>query len=130
MAYLHRSVASLRVMSDSLVAGEVSAMLGAEPDWFCAKGDQVHGEEAALTGIWSIKATDRKPEDLDGQVQEILGRLTPNLAVWVELGRQHKLNFFCGLFMRRDNEGFLISPPTLLSLGQRGIELDGDLYAP
>ena len=86
--------------------------------------------ETMKVGIWSIQAADSQPEDLDGQVQEILIRLTPDLGAWASLGSRFKLNLFWGLFMRKDNEGFLISPRTLLALAQRGIELDGDIYAP
>ncbi len=135
MALLHRSTATLRIMGSSLVPAEISAILGIEPDYACLKGDQVFGFplgqlETVPVGIWSLKASDQEPENLDGQVQEILNRLTPDLNVWAVLTRRFKLNLFCGLFMSEYNEGLLLSPQTLISLGQRGIELDCDLYAP
>ena len=122
-------------MGATLIPDEVTTVLGVKPSYSCLKGDRVPGFpighlETVAVGIWLIKATDREPEDFDGQVQEILSCLPSDLEVWAELGRQYKLDLFCGLFMRNDNEGFLLSPQTLLSLGERGINLDGDIYAP
>jgi len=40
------------------------------------------------------------------------------------------MDLFCGLFMKESSEGFSISPATLAMLGERGIELQFDIYAP
>lgn len=71
-----------------------------------------------------------EPENLDGQIEEILGKLTDNLVVWSKISEQFEVDFFCGLFMGGSNEGLSLSPRTLAALGERGIELGLDIYAP
>jgi len=65
-----------------------------------------------------------------GQVKELLGKLTNDLSVWADIAQRFKIDLFVGLFMDVTNEGVLISPHTMTLLGQRGIELDLDIYAP
>lgn len=135
MAHLYRSVATLRVMGDSLIPGEITDLLGAQPSEAQTKGDQLVGRKTgrvrvAKFGMWRLHATDREPEDLDGQVQEILGQLTTDLRIWADLAERFDLDLFCGLFMDVGNEGVLLSPQTLRALGERGIELDLDIYGP
>jgi hypothetical protein len=84
----------------------------------------------ARRGQWHLAATDSAPEDLDGQVAELLAKLTGDLAVWSDLSRRFDLDLFCGWFMGSSNEGVLVSSKTLLSLGQRGIDLGLDIYGP
>ena len=135
MAHLHRSVATLRVMGDTLIPDEITALLGAQPSEAQTKGDQLVGPKTgrvriAKFGMWRLHASERQPEDLDSQVQELLGQLTTDLSVWADLARRFDLELFCGLFMEVENEGVLLSPRTLVALGERGIELDLDIYAP
>jgi hypothetical protein len=80
--------------------------------------------------MWSLSSADQEPEDLDGQVEEILGKLTSDMETWQALARRYRLDLFCGLFMRAGNEGLTISPASLLALGQRGITLGLDVYGP
>jgi len=80
--------------------------------------------------MWSLHAGECEPEDLDSQVQEILGDLTADLSVWADLAQRFEIDLFCGLFMKVANEGVLLAPATLMALGERGIALDLDIYAP
>lgn len=135
MPRLHRSVATLRVVGDTLIPREVTALLGAQPSHAQAKGDRLVGPKTgvvriAKSGMWRLHASERRPEDLDGQVQELLGQLTTDLSIWADLARRFDLDLFCGLFMEAENEGGLLSPRTLVALGERGIKLDLDIYAP
>lgn len=109
MAQLHRSVVALRVMGDDLIPSEVTALIDVKPSVTATKGNRVV---------------------VDAQVLEILGRLTGDLEIWRELGRRFRIDVFCGAFMRKENEGFSLAPQVLLALGQRGVMLDCNLYAP
>lgn len=80
------------------------------------------------SGHWSLVATECEPEDIDGQVSEILSRLPSDLATWRELANKYSIDLFCGIFMEKSNEGMDISPTTLVELGNRGIMLALDIY--
>lgn len=84
----------------------------------------------AKFGMWRLSAANCKPENLDGQIKEILGKLTDDLEVWLKIGERFEVDFFCGLFMGGENESLSISPQTLAAIGLRGIELGLDIYGP
>ena len=135
MARLARSVVSLRIIGDALVPSEISTLLGAEPSRAERKGEQIIGRKTgqvriAKTGLWLLCANDREPEDINGQVVELFRQLNPDLKVWSELSCRFEMNLFCGLFMETSNEGMAISSATLQTLGERGIELQFDIYDP
>jgi hypothetical protein len=79
--------------------------------------------------MWALHATETTPADLDAQVDELLGRLTPELSRWHELASRFEVDLFCGWFMDRLNEGLEVSPRTLLALGERRVVLGLDIYA-
>ncbi len=130
MAHLARSVATLRLIGDELVPDDVTKLLGVEPTEARGKGQEAGGGRVAKSGIWRLQARSREPEDLDGQVQELLDQLTADLNVWRHLSQRFRIDLFCGWFMDASNEGVSISPATLAALGARGIELGIDIYAP
>ena len=133
MGPIHSSKATLRIFGDDVVPTEITRLLGYRPTTARAKGETWVGaksgkENTARTGNWRLEASVREPEDLDGQVQELLGKLTQDLEVWGALARQFRVDLFCGLFMNGANEGATISPATLAALGNRGIKLSLDIY--
>jgi hypothetical protein len=133
MAHLARSAASLRIAGDDLVPEEVSLLLGAQPTHAQRKGQELpskFGVRVARFGHWRLHAEETKPENLDAQVAEILDQLTTNLDVWHDLASRFRIDLFCGWFMEEGNEGVCISPSTLQALGERGIKLGLDIYAP
>jgi hypothetical protein len=135
MSELWRSVAALRIFGETLQPDEITRLLGSPPTRSNLKGDvryrSKEGRETiAKQGMWLLNATDREPEDVDGQVMEILGKLTDDLGVWNSLSQKFDIDLFCGWFMRESNEGLEISPATLAALSARGIKLGIDLYAP
>ena len=108
-------------------------LLGCEPTHAQRKGDRTpvkSGERVAKSGMWRLLASDKEPEDVDSQVAEILGKLTADLDAWGSLSSRFRVNLFCGWFMNEGNEGLSISPSNLVALGERGIELELDIYAP
>lgn len=128
-------MATLRIMGDDLAPEEITKLLGCPSTKSQAKGEVIRGknthrERIANTGMWQLTASDREPEDLNGQVLDLLSKLTPDLIVWSAIRQRFKIDLFCGLFMKESNEGAVISPETLRFLGERGIELSLDIYAP
>ncbi len=80
--------------------------------------------------MWALAATPREPEDIDGQIAEILGQLSDDPEVWRTIGQRYEVDLFCGLFMKSGNEGFSLSPGSMRALGLRQIEIGFDLYGP
>lgn len=74
--------------------------------------------------------TESSPEDLDGQIAELLSKLTPDLDMWARIGARFEVDLFCGLFMSNDNQGLSLSVTSLDALSRRGIELSLDIYGP
>jgi hypothetical protein len=135
MARLHRSISSLRIHGAALDPDEISETLNCIPTECFRNGQIIRGsvtgrEHVKKGGMWSLRATDYKPENLDAQVAELLEKLPSDLAIWAAISKKYKVDLFCGLFMKKGNEGFSLSPGTLRALGDRSIELQMDLYAP
>jgi uncharacterized protein YjbJ (UPF0337 family) len=135
MAHLDRSVATIRIAGDDLKPAEISTLLGHAASKEQVKGEVLVGKvtgrsRTAKTGMWLLEATDATPEDLDGQIAELLGKLTGNLSVWAQIATKYEIDLFCGLFMKVSNEGLSISAASLKALGERGIELSLDIYGP
>lgn len=135
MPAIARSVASLRIIGADLAPGEVTRLLGGAPAFTQTKGQSIRNypgapERVAQFGMWSRRATERSPEDLDSQIEELLSGLTSDLSVWRAITAKFKADIFCGLFMSLSNEGFSLKPSTLVALGSRGIEIGFDLYSP
>lgn len=133
MGCLNHSLARLGFFGDELNPDEISQLLGANPTEAYRKGDAVAGRNSTIvriakTGRWSISATKREPEDLEGQIFELLNQLTQNMDVWSKLSTRYKTQLFCGIFMGSSNDGLPLSPKALFALGQRGITLDLDIY--
>ncbi len=135
MALIARTKASLRFFGDGLIPDEVTQILGCEPAFTQLKGESIVGRNTgkiriANTGCWRLEAVEAEPGNLDAQIEEILSRITSDLAVWKELTSKFEVDLFCGLFMNSDMEGICISSTNLLALGERGIEIGLDVYGP
>ena len=130
MAVVNRTVAALRLFGDDLIPAEISALLGSEPTACSKKGDfrsSSSGREAASkTGSWRLRVEDRSPGDLNGQIQELLSRLTSDLSVWQDLSRRFRCDIFCGLFIKEGNEGEELQAETMAMVGTRGLSLGLD----
>jgi hypothetical protein len=74
--------------------------------------------------------SERTPGDFDCQIAELLAGTTLDLTIWKQLTAISHADIFCGLFLKNSNEGISISPQTLSMLGESGITLDLDIYAP
>jgi hypothetical protein len=135
MAHLYRSAATLRIVGENLDPDEITALLGCAPTRGERKGDVLTSKTTGRSrtvkvGAWCLDASDREPEDLDGQISELLGKLTPSTDVWQSIADRYRVDLFCGFFMHATNEGVEISPASLAALGQRGIVLGLNIYSP
>jgi hypothetical protein len=132
MGALARSAATLRIGGDDLNPVEMTQLLGTAPTLARVKGELMKpvGKAIARTGLWHLRAGDTKPANIDEQVAEILAKLPSDLGVWRSLIARYRVNLFCGWFMDQSDEGLELSPRTLSTLGDRGIELQVCLYAP
>ena len=132
MSSLHKSAASIGFYGDNLDPEGVSAALGCQPTVAVRKGGTwltAHStEKLARIGSWRIETARREPADLDGEIVDLLGRLTADLSVWRALSNRYDAKAFCGLFLVEDNEGMSLAPATLSMLGDRGLTLDLDIY--
>jgi hypothetical protein len=112
MAHLNRSVATLRIGGDKLDSDEISRLLGGVPTLSFRKGEvkkSKFNDVVRKAGAWMLDATDREPENLNAQVEEILGQLTKDLSVWAALTKEYKVDLFCGFFMKETDEGIEVS---------------------
>jgi hypothetical protein len=135
MAIISRTVACLRVIGDDLIPADITEKLGCEPTRQMIKGNPFSWNEngkprIAKSGMWRLDAMEREPGDLDSQVSEILDLLTSDLNVWQSLSGKFRMDIFCGVFMEASMEGIGLTTDTMLALGQRGIEIDFDIYGP
>ena len=133
MPAIEKSVVTLRVGGDDLEPEEITRLLGVTPTHAHVKGEQWSGEKPGRiytrrSGLWRISAADREPEDMNGQIQQLLGQLTVDLMVWRELASRFEVDLFCGLFMKSGNDGMALSPESMTALGERGITLILDIY--
>ena len=79
---------------------------------------------------WSLHAPASGDGDVDGQISWILQRLTPDVTIWKKIAAEYRIDVFCGLFLERSNREIAVSAATMAELGERGIELGFDIYAP
>ena len=132
MSVIFESAASLRFFGDDLDPDELTSMFGAGPTASIRKGDirlVSRGQEfLAKTGSWRLEVDRRRPGDLDGQIAEIFGQLTPDLGIWAALTQRYRGDLFCGMFMGSGNDGFSLEPATTVAVGARGLLIGFDVY--
>ncbi len=136
MAQIRKSVVALRIIGDDLVPEEVTALLGTPPTRAVVKGQtgkhivgpRVGDVKVARSGMWTLEASDREPEDMNGQIHEIFSRVTDDLSVWRSITKRFRVDLFCGLWLTGCDSGMTLSPQSLAALGERGIELGLCLY--
>jgi hypothetical protein len=137
MSEVRSSAVALRIIGDDLVPAEITALLGASPSHSVVKGEKgkhivgplVGDVRIAKSGMWTLEAPDREPEDMNGQIREILSQTTDDLAVWQSIAKRYKVDLFCGLFLNASYGGLALSPQSLAALGERGIEVGLCIYA-
>lgn len=135
MAEIAQSSAGLSFFGDDLDPVEFTRLLGGKPTYAIKKGD-LHtyppnqSPRIARTGSWRLNSEYEAGDQLDRQIADILKRLTSDLAIWADLVSRFKVRMFCGVWLDEEDlgQGLTLTPQTLLSLGERGIKLDLDIY--
>lgn len=132
MGVLHKSAASICFFGDDLDPAEITMALGAKPTVGVRKGGlwrtEAGAETAAARGSWRMEAERREPGDLDGQINDLLNRLSNDLLAWRSYSQRYGGRVFCGLFLASGNEGLTLRSETLARLGERGLFIDLDVY--
>ena len=134
MAHVQKSVVTLRIGGDDLIPDAITKLLGAKPTSTQIKCEKIVGCNTghvryAKMGMWRLCASDREPENMDGQIREILSKATGDLTVWRSIAGRYEVDLFCGLFLDGSNEGLTLSAQSLAALGERGIEMGLDIYS-
>ena len=132
MAAVSSTRASIRFVGEDLLPEDVTALLGTAPDFSCKKGDPwlLRGKLLVRRqGVWSVRATEAAPGDLDRQIEMLLARMSNDLTVWRDLCGRFRADVFCGVFIATGNEGLSLDPVTLSKLAERGLTLGLDIYA-
>jgi hypothetical protein len=134
MSELDQTAASLGFFGDDLDPEEITRILGASPTVGVRKGGvwktSLGAEKFAKSGSWRYKVERRSPGDLDSQIVDTLAALSSDLVAWKDLSNRFGGRFFCGLFMGTANDGLRLDAKTLAAIGDRGLALDLDIYAP
>ena len=136
MAQIRQSVVALRIIGDDLLPDEITALLGTPPTRAVVKGEtgkhivgpKVGDVRVARSGMWTLEAQDREPEGMNGQIHEILSRMTDDLSIWQSITKRFRVDLFCGLWLTGSDSGMTLSPQSLVALGERGIELGLCIY--
>lgn len=134
MASIFETEVAIRFFGDDLDPEDVGKRLGRDASSCGRKGETLRsesGRERVLkTGRWILSAQRREPGDVEAQVRELFGALTPDLAVWRDLAQKYHPDLFVGLFMKETNEGLEISAGCLEMVAARGVTLSLDVYGP
>ena len=120
---------SLRIIGDGLVPSEVTAMLGCAPTDSRRKGDAVETEHfiaKSPTGVWCLKAEGN--ETIDQAINALLDHVSDDVAVWAELARRYRAEFFIGVFSDTSQVGLRITAETLKRLSRFGLSVGLDIY--
>jgi hypothetical protein len=134
MTALKETAASLRFFGEDLDPEVISDALGRKPEAYEIAGVPIQTSSGATRipkrGSWRCRAARCQPGNLDSQIDELLSGTTQDLMIWRELTSRYTADFFCGLFLKEENEGLPISAETIRKLAERGLKLDLDIYGP
>ncbi len=132
MTELSRSAVGLRFFGEDLDPDSLTASLGRAPTVGAKTGQSwttsLGATKIARRGTWRLKAPDRAPADLDGQIMDLLSTLTTDLGVWQNLTAKYDADLFCGLFLAVENEGIGLAAKTLQEIANRNLKIDFDIY--
>jgi hypothetical protein len=125
-------IVTLRIFGDSLVPGEVTALMGIEPTRAHAKGDRHIGKDGKeyakrRIGMWQLRAAESS-DSFESRVFGLLARLPAPGGVWEAINRRYESDLSVGYFMQPRNEEFLLTAKAVNALALRGIALLLDIY--
>jgi hypothetical protein len=133
MAYLHHSIAALRIRGDSLKPDAVSRLLCCSPTLGCVKGKIVPSRgrpSVRETGAWHLDSVGQQPGNLGAHVAELFSRVNNDAQAWTALSGTFETDLLCIYFSPEPDEVVEASAETLKILGERGIKLRLRIYSP
>ena len=138
MDNLKRASVTLLIRDDDLVPEELTALLGREPEHAVRKGESFISrgwpgrELTAKTGMWHAGSGWREPPNIDEQITELLRSLPDSLNLWNDLHKRFDCYVTVGVYFDDDSwtGGIVLEAETLRMLGERGLAIDFDMYAP
>lgn len=86
----------------------------------------------ASTGKWIHSTGYREHPDVDGLITELLESLPASSSIWSDLTTQFDCYVTLAIYFNEDSwtGGIHLQAQTLRKLGERGLALDFDMYAP
>lgn len=133
MGSFARTTVSLRFWGEDLDPDEITRRLKRLPTESKRKGDPIFSRRGVQRGFtnrghWRYEVPDRKPGDLNAQIDEIFSTLYDGLDVWRDLTARFEADMFCGLFMGDMNDSVVLRSATMGALTARGVKLSLDVY--
>lgn len=121
---------SLRLFGEDLNPDEVTELLGCDPTSARRKGDVIPGRYHRMVhkGCWLLKGLPPSAVGLEQQVNDLLNKVTDDLAVWHNLTDRFDVDIFCGFFLECFNRGFNLPPELMKRLVDRRVRLEFDIY--
>jgi hypothetical protein len=128
-------VLRLTITSKDLILGEVTSLMGRDPDEAWEEGKPLLQEDGSIKrvpkfGRWSVELRPSETDEWDcGQaMMELLRRLPSDLGLWRKLTSRYKVDVSFALLMTSRNKGFELAPEVMKYLGDRGIAAGFDVY--
>ena len=132
MGPVKKMTVTLRFRGDDLDPRELTERLGSSPTSAASKGGMwltpSGAERVAGTGWWRLRLESGDADTFKGQIAQLFATLSPDLAAWRDLSARYRGNLFVGAFLGSANEGLIIAPETAFAIGERGLELQLDIY--
>lgn len=136
MDNLHRASVTLLIHGDDLVPEELTALLGRQPRIGARKGETFLGHNGrtilASTGKWVLGTGCTEPPCIDKQINDLLNSLPANAELWRDLTTRFDCHISVGAYFDIESwtGGIMLEAETLGMLGERGLAIDFDIYAP
>src|SRR5262245_1846363 len=129
----NRAELCLRVCGDDLDPNEVTRLMGRAPTRSQRKGQPVldasgQVKRVARTGSWLLDYQLSPEATIAEGIESLLAGLPNDKELWATLGRRHRADLLCYVFIRGVNQGFNLSPQVMEMLAARGVELGVDIF--
>ncbi|MGI8549914.1 MAG: DUF4279 domain-containing protein [Dehalococcoidia bacterium] len=126
MSTVDESVVSFRLFGDDLEPDLVTAKLALTPSSANAKGTPFGGRSRGhyQTGVWLLDSQLPKEAELNDHLQWLLDRLEPRIEEITEMRNMgYGTDFYCSLFMFREQAGIELTPEILSGIAALGAVL-------
>lgn len=121
---------TLGVYGPDVQPEEISALLRCTPTSAHRRGDARRpGIPPWPQGAWLLTVEGMAPAGPDEVVQQLLGRLPDDPAIWAQLAAKHTVRVTFGIFVGAWNRGFELSPAAVRQLAVLGVPIGFDIYA-